>query len=80
MALVDCLGLAVDNVALDKMGTVEKRALGFLELIALRERRVTPREVSMLKHSADTERMRKRSKTNLPTNFYPHQELGSSRS
>jgi hypothetical protein len=52
LALADCLGLAVGNVALDKTGTVEKRALGFLALIALRERRVTPREVSMLEHGA----------------------------
>jgi hypothetical protein len=52
LAFVDCLGLAVGNVALDKTGTVEKRALDFLELIALRERRVTPREVSMLEHGA----------------------------
>ena len=50
--LVDCVRLEVGNVALDKTGTVEKRAPVFLELIALRERRVTPREVSMLEHGA----------------------------
>lgn len=47
LTLADFLEFTVGNVTLDKTGTVEKRALGFLELTALRESRVTPREVSM---------------------------------
>lgn len=61
--------LIVGNDALLRAGMVEKKALGFfVEFIALRERRVTPREVSMWMHSASLRTrsgMRKKSKNRV---------------